>query len=721
MARGDQKRSVRRDPSLREGQRDVVLQESRRFFTARGNDQAERGARALTNALGIGVDAYAGVLERRNVEGTARAAQQAATGGERDPDDPNKGYNDAFDQVEASNDLAIFAKDLPEMLDKEGWSDLPEEEAQARIDDYYSKQLAGINPDSLYGILVADGILKQNAALLDVHRTVQIEKGQQERRIMVLNEARADFENDGVIDHEKLMDRLHILVPGPGGRLTYIESVIDLAEEFGAPELIESIPEFFPSGDPTGTTDPKFKNDVIDPGLAKAHSVRTANIKAAEERHNNDFQTDRAAAHSNLTTRAKAGDASVIHDIVNGGFDGPPTVQMPNGSPRLLSRAQQKTLFDQLTNSQIAGAVDANAGDLFGEGRAFGMTVTEYDNAAANFASRLNDRYANENPDWDDERREAEVLKVVLERSYRHDRLPKHITDFLNVTPSSPERFQEAVNVKRMIDTYDKTLVQRSISDRNAAFMDVYELVLKDTGSEEAAMEVLNQYDQTLSNGRGDEITKIAEAALEELAGDSGFLPGDFEITTRDRQRAAELTKHYMNLGYSDDRAETFVVNGMRGRNTRVGGVLYPMDAGWRTGDEAADWYLGSVANDFFVDVEHMVMKPHPSKKGFVVIQDSNAMMPYASPEVAISEIENGYQRRQDEQLVALAEGSKAPVSDKLNEAEKRAFFKTFPRNDLAFLEPGERVDAMRRNREAWDDMSPADRQRLIQAEMKQN
>ena len=78
MARGDQQRGVRRDPDLREGRRDVVLQESRRFFTARGSDQGVRQARALQQALGIGVEAYAGVLERRNIKGGAQAVQEAA-------------------------------------------------------------------------------------------------------------------------------------------------------------------------------------------------------------------------------------------------------------------------------------------------------------------------------------------------------------------------------------------------------------------------------------------------------------------------------------------------------------------------------------------------------------------------------------------------------------------------------------------------------------------
>ena len=112
MARGDQTRSVRKDAPLDAGRADVVLPQSRRFFTASGSNQGQRTARALTDALGLGVDVYADVLEGRNVKGAARAAQEAAAGGERSETDTNKGYNDAFDQVEASNDLAEFASEL---------------------------------------------------------------------------------------------------------------------------------------------------------------------------------------------------------------------------------------------------------------------------------------------------------------------------------------------------------------------------------------------------------------------------------------------------------------------------------------------------------------------------------------------------------------------------------------------------------------------------------
>jgi hypothetical protein len=720
MPRGEKRVTQREEVSLAE-ERPVRLQASKRFFTARGSDQAVRQARALSDAFGVGVQLVSEEIDRRNIKGEQRALGAAATGEERDITDKNLGYNKAWDELDAERDINFMQKELPEILRGADWENLEEHEVRGIISDHMKSQLEGVDPAGFYGRAIIPAMLAMEAETLATHRDMVIERIQTEQRSSILANMQSRFEAsklqadtpEGVFDYDYLADQTGIFFDGSDKKVVYWESIIDFAIENGRPDIIENVPERFTrSGDPTGITDPLMQTAIRN-GLAKATSVQQAMKKAAEDQFRSEYQTNRAAQHSDLTTRAKAADASVINDIVAGGEDG------PEGQPRLLSRAQQKTLFDQLTAAQIAGAVDSNNGNLFGEGRAFGMTETEYDNAASNFADELDKRLSRENPELSEEQRESEVLKVVLERSWRHDRLPKFITDFLNVSPSSPERFKQAVNVKRMVDEYDDTLVQRSISDRNAALMDVYDLTITDTGNEQAAMEALGQYDHTLSQGRGDEIAKIADESLETLAGDSGFFPADYEITTRDRKRAGELAKHYLNLGYSDDQIEAFVVTGMRGRNTRVQGVMYPVNAGWRKGDEAADWYLGTTAPDFFAEKEDMVMKPHPTKNGYVVIQDSSAMLPYASPEVKISEIENAYQRSQDEQLVRLAAEAEAPVSEGMKEAERRAFEDAFPPANLAFVEPGARTDAMARNREAWDNMPEADRKRLIQRQMK--
>jgi hypothetical protein len=712
MPRHTKRATQREEVSLAET-RPVQLQAGRRFFSGRGSDQATRQARALSEAFGTGLEFASEEIDRRNVAGAERALGAKAAGQEREEFEKNQGYNKAWDELDAEADIVLMESELKEGLRNFDWENKTPEEVRGFISNYQQENFAGVDPTGWYGQKLAPAMLALEAKYIAEKADLDIENIQMAQRSNLGTVLEARLEATGEFDYEFWADQTNRFWDGSDKTVVAWEILFETAEKLGRPDIIENAPDVWPvSGEPTGKNDTRMQADINN-ALAKATSVQQAKIKAAEDKFKADNQTLRAASHSSLTTRAKAGDASVLTDIAAGGVDG------PEGQPRLLSRAQQKELFDQLTSAQLKGAVDSNNGILFGEARAYGLTETEYDNAAATFADGLDKKYADEHPEWSPERREAEVLGVVLERSYRHDRLPKFITDFINVSPSSPERFKQAANVKRQVDELDSTLVQRSISDRNAAIMDVYELTLADTGDEDTALEAVSQYDMTLSNGRQKEINEIADDALEDLAGDSGFFSGDYEITTKDRQRAASLTKHYINLNYSDDQAKDFVVHGMRGRNTRVNGVMYPVDAGWRKGDAAADWYLGTVAPDFFAEKKDMVIKPHPTKNGSVVIQDSSAMLAYASPEVKISEIEDAYQRSQDEQLVRLAGDAEATVSEGVKEAEKRAFDATFPPVNLTFLEPGARSDAMRRNREAWDNMSAANRERLIQAQMK--
>lgn len=708
MARHSRERSVRSDTPLNEGKRDVVLKESRRFFTARGNDSGVREARALQAMIGIGAELVEGKLIRDNVKGAAQATAEAAAGGERDPNNKNKGYNETFGEIEATNDLSSFSKELPALIDKEGWFDLDHEEFQSGLDSYFEGQLKGINPESAYGLKVAKGILQQNDDLVRAHSDYLNARSTQERRIMVFEATRSDYDKDGTLDHDKLMKRLQEMVPGPGGRKTYIESVFDLAEEVGDVSIIESMPENFPGGDPTGVTDPNFK-DLFDVAKEKAEATFDKNKKEFEDDFKADEQTERALSHSDLTTRAKAGDATVMPDIRAGGDDG------PNGEPRLLTRPQQKLLYDQIYAAQQAGDIARVDGDLFGSARAFGMSEKDYDNAASAYATKKSNQFRSENPEWNDDKVQAEVLKIIVERSFRHDLVPKYIADFLDATPANPERFQEAVNVKAMLDAYDKSLFQRTVSDRNAATMAAYEFALRDTGNPEGAMEFLSQRDPARSKGRGNEISKLALVSLDSMANDPFF--SDYEITRDDKIRAEKLAKHYMELGYNDDRITDFIETGMRGRNVRVGGVLYPVDSGWIVGDEAAESFLRSEAHEFFANPEDMVMVKHPNKHGWVVYQDKNALLPYASPEVRISEIEKRYAKTQYDQLLNIAAGAESGFSEKMKEADSRAFYSAHPPSSWG--KPGDRAAANKRSRAAWDNMDPEVRQRLIEAQLK--
>ena len=280
MARDSRQRSVRKDRSLREGARPVQLREARRFQTSSGNDSANRTARALQEAFGAGVALNESIVDKRNVEGANQAAFEEASGGVRGQDNKTQGYNDMWDNIEASNDLHMFAKDLPEVLRGADWENLSEQEAQGVIDGYFKEQLAGINPNSIYGQKVAEGILQQNAQLLDVHRNFQVQRIQQEQRVMIYNEALATFETDGVVDYDTIASRTGVAFDGAQKMSTFWEVIYDLAIDAGDESIIENVPERFPSGDPTGITDPKLLSEH-NTAMAKARAVREGQERAA--------------------------------------------------------------------------------------------------------------------------------------------------------------------------------------------------------------------------------------------------------------------------------------------------------------------------------------------------------------------------------------------------------------------------------------------------------
>jgi hypothetical protein len=233
----------------------------------------------LQNAFGAGLELNQSIVDRRNVEGEQQAAFESAQGGTRG-DNTTQGYNDMWDQIEASNDLHLFAKELPEVLRGADWENLHEGEAQAVIDGYFQQQLDGINPQSVYGQKVAEGILQQNAQLLDVHRNFQVQRLKQEQRVMIYNEALATFETDGVVDYDTIAGRTGIAFDGPEKMSTFWDVIADLAIDAGDESIITNVPERFPSGDPTGVTDPKMAAE-INTMTAKARAVREGRERAA--------------------------------------------------------------------------------------------------------------------------------------------------------------------------------------------------------------------------------------------------------------------------------------------------------------------------------------------------------------------------------------------------------------------------------------------------------
>lgn len=278
MARDQRRRTVRSEDRNRQSS-PVQLREARRFYSASGNDGATRTARALTQAFGAGTELFEQIVDKRNVEGRQQAAFESAAGGSRG-DNATKGYNEMWDEIEAANDLHLFSKELPEVLRGADWENLTEEEAQGVIDGYFQKELAGINPESVYGAKVAEGILKQNLQLIETHRNFQLERIRQEQRVMIHNEARRMYETDGVMPYDQIADRTGKAFDGPEKMTAYWELLGTLAVEYKDENIILDMPERFPSGDPTGMTDPKFA-EIKQGYINKAIAAREADERAA--------------------------------------------------------------------------------------------------------------------------------------------------------------------------------------------------------------------------------------------------------------------------------------------------------------------------------------------------------------------------------------------------------------------------------------------------------
>jgi len=708
MARGDRQRTVRQKDDFRQGRRDVVLQESRRFFTSQGNTQSIRQAKALTAALNVGVEAYAGSLERKNVKGEARAVQEAAAGGERQETDANKGYNDTFDTIEAENDLASFAAELPQILQEKGWADMGEEDAQGIIDNYYAGQLAGINPDSVYGKTVAAGILEQNKELLKTHRIVEMEKAQQERRIMVFDAVRSEYETTGTIDHVKLMKRLKIMVPGPGGRATYLESVFQLSEEFGAPELIETIPDYFPGGDPTGKTDPNM-DDLFQQKLEKAQAVQTANLKAADDAFNLANRNDIARIHALDTKMAENGDARVLPNIEAG------TKRGPDNEPAMYSREQANALYDAFLDSTEQNADNDILLDDYINGQAVGESQAGIDAAHVMLVDLLKNNIPDEVSAQGDDAIEAYVLRASLDRGVVNGKLPSTFKQQMNVNLSNPDKFQDAAEMYTIVETIEPGFVETQLNDKQSAKLYAYNRYLVDTkGNAQQAIELMGTHEHGRNSQFNTEIGKVNKDTtlkiVEERVG-----PIDFATTSRLRALVDQETRFYVDAGFEPEDAGEAAFNHIMARTRRAGDHLYAPDAGWGNKPQLVyDFAIENEAAHRGIPAKRLEIIPtgDPERVRF---RDKDFLVPEPKtyPISFFADLQRQKASEYNEQRSLALETS---TDEMMVEAEKRAFIRRFPYRTYAGTE--ERAYLYTQDRKRWVAMDPVKKERLIADEL---
>ena len=711
MARNQTERSVRRDQPLREGDRPVRLESTRRFYNSRGNDSAIRSARALTGALGIGFDLAGDVLEQRNEEGAKQAVFDAASGVRKV--EQSKGYEETMQRIEAQSDLALMNKELSGVLTEAGWEDLSEKEVQGIIDGYYEEQLKGVNGKSVYGTLISEGALAANAELLNVFRVNTLERDQEDKRTMLYNSATSMIEldpEDGIanFDYGQFMKDTATMMPGPGGRDNFVGILATIAQDMAAPELLENIPETFPNGEATGINDPKFRRDVLNPAIARAEQAKKDAQAEADREYLEKTAAVRAATRSQHSNRAAMGDGSVLAEIVAG------TAERADGLPPLYTESQAEAMMNQVWRGQAnAGIATANA-SLYRAGELFGGTQKEYDAAAQAFASEESARIAEEEG-LEGPKLRAAVDASVLERSLAHERLPSFITNRMKATTNNPERLAEAADIYRMVEENKPGLADRSLSDTEAARLRSYETYMVETGGDtERTIALMESADPTLLDGKSKYITETAAEIVNGLADDAEWF-GSAPVSQRDYRRAEKLVRIQLEQGTPEDLIPELVTEAFQARNVRIDGTLYPADFGWEQDAEASlGWFLNGGSGDYWPDDASLVAQPHPTERGVILVRDENSGLLYRAP-YSVAEIQKGYRDHLHDMVVQSAESNLNPTSGAYAEAESRAANRMFTDN-RSYLEPGMRVHAPS-PLDRFRQLSAEDREKAIRAE----
>jgi hypothetical protein len=292
MARHQRRRTVRADEG-QQSSRPVRVDASRRFFTAQGNDSANRTATALQRAFGAGTELYSDVVDRRNDAGMRQAGADFATGN-KDLDQKTKGYLDSWDKLEAERDINDIKKELPEILRGANWEELSEDDVQGVIDDYMTSKFEGIDPQSAYAEVWTPGSLAINNELLNVHKDMTLQNIRAGQKQDIFSNLTARFEasrevdpvtgepkaGSETFDYDYLADQTRVFFDGAEKRTQFKELLFHFAIENGRPDLIENAPDRFANEDPTGVTE---DIDEYREALNAARRAQAVKLKAQQD------------------------------------------------------------------------------------------------------------------------------------------------------------------------------------------------------------------------------------------------------------------------------------------------------------------------------------------------------------------------------------------------------------------------------------------------------
>ena len=257
MARPNQRGVTQREVQSND-RRPVQLNQNRRFFTSGGFQDGVRAARALENAFQTGVKFAGETLDEANADGSREAAANRAAGMDRDAARRNKGYNDAWDQLDAEYDFNLFKKEMSEVLRGADWESRSEAEVQELINTQARGFFDGAENlgDSAYAQYIAPRLLEAETEIIGQHRDMAIAAIQEEQVSKVVANAETYIEsNNGEYDDETVFDRTGTFLDGPRRKDQYWKIKYYLAEKYGDPAIIEGTPDDY-NGIPTGINDP---------------------------------------------------------------------------------------------------------------------------------------------------------------------------------------------------------------------------------------------------------------------------------------------------------------------------------------------------------------------------------------------------------------------------------------------------------------------------------
>ncbi len=318
--RDQKQRTVREQVTLADP-REPRLESQRRFFTANGNDRANREARALSKAFDVGSAFVGDQLVRADEKGFKQAVADSAAGGIRDIEESNAGYNRAWDMLDAENDLNDVKAELPEILRGADWENLPVPEVQNLIDQYMQENFKGLDGESAYSEVLAPGLLQLEAELMDQRRNIEIQNIKQDQRVKIFENTMQRFDDTGEFDYDYLAEQTNIFFDGAEKRVAYWETLFDAAIDNGAPELIDNVPERFASGDPTGATDPNFQDELRQARSAAARKQASliAERQQREDAHNEQL---RYGAQLSILQAVARGEDAVAETATLAGIPG---------------------------------------------------------------------------------------------------------------------------------------------------------------------------------------------------------------------------------------------------------------------------------------------------------------------------------------------------------------------------------------------------------------